>query len=217
MAAAPSRSPRGFGTLDGLRVIDLTAVLMGPFATQMMADHGAEVIKIEGPDGETTRQVPIMKEPGLGAMFLNLNRGKRSLCLDLKKPEAREAVLRLVKDADVFIHSMRADAIARLGLTYAEISEKNPKIIYANVYGFSRRGPYASKPAYDDVIQAMSGMAGVQQQMQGAPTYSGTLVADQVSGLTALYAVLMALFHRERTGVGQEIEGGMFRVPCRTG
>jgi len=212
-AAKPADpNSRGFGALEGLKVLDLTAVLMGPFATQMLADHGANVIKIEGPEGDTTRQLPMFKAPGMGSMFLNLNRGKRSLGLDLKKPEAREALLKMAADSDVFIHAMRSDAIARLGLTYADVSAVNPSIIYANVYGFSRRGQYTKKPAYDDVIQAMSGMAGVQQRMQGVPSYSGTLVADKVTGITALYAVLMALLHRAKTGQGQEIEVPMFET-----
>ncbi|WP_149538159.1 CaiB/BaiF CoA transferase family protein [Siccirubricoccus phaeus] len=203
---------RGFGALQGLRVLDLTAVLMGPFCTQILADHGAEVIKVEGPEGDTTRQLPVSRAPGLGAMFYNLNRGKRGISLDLKQPEGRAALLRLAESADVFIHAMRADAIARLGLTYADLAAVNPRLIYANVYGFSRRGPYAKWPAYDDTIQAMSGMAALQGRMNGAPAYSATLVADKVSGLTALYAVLMALLHRNRTGEGQEIEVGMFET-----
>jgi crotonobetainyl-CoA:carnitine CoA-transferase CaiB-like acyl-CoA transferase len=203
---------RGFGALAGLKVLDLTQVLMGPFCTQILADHGAEVIKVEGPEGDTTREVPMMAAPREGAMFLNLNRGKRGLALDLKKPAARAALLRLAACADVFIHSMRADAISRLGLTYADVSAASPRIVYANVYGFSRRGPYAPNAAYDDIIQAISGMAGIQARMQGTPGYSGTLVADKVSGLTVLYAVLMALLHRARTGEGQEIEVGMFET-----
>jgi crotonobetainyl-CoA:carnitine CoA-transferase CaiB-like acyl-CoA transferase len=203
---------RGFGALAGIRVLDLTAVLMGPFCTQILADHGAEVIKVESPEGDTTRQLPVSRAPGLGAMFYNLNRGKRGLALDLKRPEARVALLRLAESADVFIHAMRSDAIARLGLTYADIAAVNPRIVYANVYGFSRRGPYAKGPAYDDTIQAMSGMAALQGRMLGAPSYSATLVADKVSGLTALYAVLMALLHRARTGEGQEIEVAMFET-----
>ncbi|NMJ40701.1 CoA transferase [Roseomonas sp. JC162] len=203
---------RGFGALAGIRVLDLTAVLMGPFCTQILADHGAEVIKVESPEGDTTRQLPVSRAPGLGAMFYNLNRGKRGLALDLKRSEARAALLRLAESADVFIHAMRSDAIARLGLTYADIAAVNPRIVYANVYGFSRRGPYAKGPAYDDTIQAMSGMAALQGRMLGAPSYSATLVADKVSGLTALYAVLMALLHRARTGEGQEIEVAMFET-----
>lgn len=209
---SPEMPGRGFGALAGIRVLDLTAVLMGPFCTQILADHGAEVIKVESPDGDTTRQVPLVRAPGQSALFYNLNRGKRGLALDLKKPKAREALLRLAGSADVFIHAMRADAIARLGLTYADVAAANPRIVYANVYGFSRRGPYAKGPAYDDTIQAMSGMAAVQGRMLGTPSYSATLVADKVSGLTALYAVLMALLHRARTGEGQEIEVAMFET-----
>jgi crotonobetainyl-CoA:carnitine CoA-transferase CaiB-like acyl-CoA transferase len=207
-----TQNQAGHGSLAGIRVLDLTAVLMGPFCTQILADHGAEVIKVEGPEGDTTRQLPVAPAPGLGAMFYNLNRGKRGLALDLKRPEGRAALLRLAEGADVFIHAMRADPIARLGLTYADLAAANPRIIYANVYGFSRRGPYAKGPAYDDTIQAMSGMAALQGRMLGAPSYSATLVADKVSGLTALYAVLMALLHRARTGEGQEIEVGMFET-----
>lgn len=203
---------RGHGTLAGIRVLDLTAVLMGPFCTQILADHGAEVIKVESPEGDTTRQLPVAPVPGLGAMFYNLNRGKRGLALDLKRPEGRAALLRLAEGADVFIHAMRADAIVRLGLGYAEVAAANPRVVYANVYGFSRRGPYANGPAYDDTIQAMSGMAALQGRMLGEPGYSATLVADKVTGLTALYAVLMALLHRDRTGEGQEIEVGMFET-----
>lgn len=203
---------RGFGTLAGIRVLDLTSVLMGPFCTQILADHGAEVIKVESPEGDTTRQLPLVRAPGLGALFYNLNRGKRGLVLDLKRPEARAALLRLAESADVFIHAMRSDAIARLGLTYADVAAANPRIVYANLYGFSRRGPYAKRPAYDDTIQAMSGMAALQGRMLGTPSYSATLVADKVSGLTALYAVLMALLHRARTGEGQEIEIAMFET-----
>lgn len=212
MDQAPLPPGRGFGALAGLRVLDLTAVLMGPFCTQILADHGAEVIKVEGPEGDTTRQLPVSRAPGMGAMFFNLNRGKRGISLDLKRAEGRAALLRLAASTDVFIHAMRADAMARLGLSYADLLAVNPRIIYANMYGFSRRGPYAKWPAYDDTIQAMSGMAALQGRMNGAPAYSATLVADKVSGLTALYAVLMALLHRNRTGEGQEIEIGMFET-----
>lgn len=212
MTEAPPPPGRGFGALAGLRVLDLTAVLMGPFCTQILADHGAEVIKVEGPEGDTTRQLPVSRAPGMGAMFFNLNRGKRGISLDLKRLEGRAALLRLAEGADVFIHAMRSDAMARLGLTYADLQAVNPRIIYANMYGFSRRGPYATWPAYDDTIQAMSGMAALQGRMNGTPAYSATLVADKVSGLTALYAVLMALLHRNRTGEGQEIEVGMFET-----
>jgi len=203
----------GKGPLAGVKVLDLTSVLMGPYATQIFADLGADVIKIEGPAGDTTRFIPPGPDPSRGAMFINVNRGKRSLALDLKQPSARDAVLRLAKDADVFIHSMRAQAIARLGLDYAALAEANPRIIYANLYGFGRDGPYRDYPAYDDIVQAASGIVDLQARLSGGvPTYSANVIADKVSGLTGAYAVIAALFARERTGQGQEIEVPMFET-----
>jgi crotonobetainyl-CoA:carnitine CoA-transferase CaiB-like acyl-CoA transferase len=186
---------------------------MGPYATQIFADLGADVIKIEAPQGDTTRFIPPGPDPSRGAMFLNVNRGKRSLALDLKQPEAREAVLRLAQDADVFIHSMRAQAIARLGLDYDALKQANPQIIYANLYGFGRDGPYRDYPAYDDIVQAASGIVDLQARLSGGePTYSANVIADKVSGLTGAYAVIAALFARERTGIGQEVEVPMFET-----
>lgn len=206
-------NPQKQGPLAGVKVIDLTSVLMGPYTTQIMADLGADVIKIEGPDGDTTRALPPGPEPRLGAMFMNVNRGKRSLALDLKSPDARAIVLKLAETADIFIHSMRAQAIARLGLDYAALKAANDRIIYANLYGFSRDGPYADYPAYDDIVQAASGLAYLQSRFSGgAPTYFATVAADKVTGLTGAYAVMAALYAREKTGIGQEIEVPMFET-----
>ncbi|MBC2650087.1 CoA transferase [Novosphingobium flavum] len=206
-------SGKGQGPLAGVRVLDLTSVLMGPYATQIFADLGADVIKIEGPGGDTTRAIPPGPDPTRGAMFLNVNRGKRSLALDLKRPEAREVVLRLAGQADVFIHSMRAQAIARLGLDYAALSAANPRIVYANLYGYGREGPYRDYPAYDDIVQAASGVVDLQARLSGGePTYVANVIADKVSGLTGAYAVIAALFARERTGMGQEVEVPMFET-----
>lgn len=206
-------SGRGKGPLAGVRILDLTSVLMGPYATQIFADLGADVIKIEGPSGDTTRAIPPGPDSSRGAMFLNVNRGKRSLALDLKRPAARDAVLRLAASADVFIHSMRAQAISRLGLDYAALYAANPKIIYANLYGYGRNGPYRDYPAYDDIVQAASGIVDLQARLSGGePTYSANVIADKVSGLTGAYAVIAALFARERSGEGQEIEVPMFET-----
>jgi crotonobetainyl-CoA:carnitine CoA-transferase CaiB-like acyl-CoA transferase len=206
-------SRRRQGPLLGVRVLDLTSVLMGPYTTQIFADLGADVIKIEGPAGDTTRGLPPVIAPGQGSMFLNVNRGKQSLSLDLKQSAARDVVLRLAETADVFVHSMRGAAIARLGLDYAALRVTNEKIIYANLYGFGRGGPYSDYPAYDDIVQAASGLAAMQGRLTGgAPGYVASAVADKVAGLTGAYAVMAALFARERNGIGQEIEVPMFET-----
>ena len=207
------RAGAGQGPLAGIRVIDLTSVLMGPYTTQILADLGADVIKVEPPAGDTTRALPPGPEDNRGAMFMNVNRGKRSLALDLKQPAARDALLRIAATADVFVHSMRAKAIARLGLAYEDLRAANEKIIYANLYGYGREGPYADYPAYDDIVQAASGIVDLQAALSGGePTYLSNVVADKVAGLTATYAINAALFARERSGEGQEIEVPMFET-----
>jgi crotonobetainyl-CoA:carnitine CoA-transferase CaiB-like acyl-CoA transferase len=200
------------GPLAGLLIIDLTAMVMGPYCTQIMADMGADVIKVEPPAGDNTRFISVAPAPGLSGVFVNVNRGKRSIVLDLRAEADKEVLRQLIAKADIFVHSQRAKAIAKLGFSYADVSAINPKIIYTNCYGYSRRGPDRDLTAYDDVIQADCGFVAVQQMLTGEPNYVGTIVADKVVGLTALYATSMALFHRERTGVGQEVEIGMFET-----
>jgi crotonobetainyl-CoA:carnitine CoA-transferase CaiB-like acyl-CoA transferase len=200
------------GPLAGVRVVDLTAMVMGPYCTQIMADMGADVVKIEPPRGDDTRYVSVGPAPGMSGVFVNVNRGKRSVALDLKSDAGRSALHALIERADVFIHSMRAAAIGRLGLGYADVAAVNKTIVYTNCYGYSRRGPNRDLPAYDDTIQAACGLPSVQQQLTGEANYVGTIVADKVAGLTALYATMMALFHRERTGEGQEVKIGMFEA-----
>jgi crotonobetainyl-CoA:carnitine CoA-transferase CaiB-like acyl-CoA transferase len=203
---------KGSGPLVGLRVVDLTANVMGPYCTQLMADMGADVIKIEPPEGDATRYISVGPAPGMSGVFVNVNRGKRSVVLDLRTDAGRAAVRALIESADVFIHSMRSKAIAKLGFAYRDVVALNPAIVFANCYGYSRRGPYGDLPAYDDTIQAASGLAAVQQMLTGEASYVGTIVADKVAGLTAFYATVLALFHRERTGEGQEVEVGMFET-----
>ena len=213
MTAAPGENtPEQTGPLAGIRVVDLTSVVFGPYATQIMADMGADVIKIEAPAGDNTRWITTGPVPGMGGIYVNANRGKRSVVLDLRSAEGKHALAELVKTADVFIHSMRSSAIGRLGFDYAAVQALNPAIIYTNCYGFSRRGPYGDKPAYDDTIQAECGLTHVQQLLNGEPGFVATIMADKVAGLTALYATMMALFHRERTGIGQEVEVTMFEA-----
>ncbi|RSU57823.1 CaiB/BaiF CoA transferase family protein [Sphingobium yanoikuyae] len=200
------------GPLAGIRVVDLTTMVFGPYATQIMADMGADVIKIEPPAGDATRYINAGPTPELGGVFTNVNRGKRSLVLDLLQ-EADKATLRaLIATADVFIHSMRGKAIAKLGLDYQAVKAIKLDIVYTNCYGYSRRGPDGDKPAYDDTIQAECGIPHLQQLMTGKPDFMATIIADKVAGLTGLYATMMALFHRERTGEGQEVEVSMFET-----
>lgn len=200
------------GPLSGIRVVDLTTMVMGPYCTQIMADMGADVIKVEPPEGDATRYISAGPAPDMSGVFVNVNRGKRSVVLDLRTPEGRAAITALIGGADVFIHSMRAKAIAKLGLGYPEVAALNPGIVYTNCYGYSRRGPAADRPAYDDTIQAECGLPAVQEQLTGRADYVGTIMADKIAGLTALYATMMALFHRERTGQGQEVEVAMFET-----
>ncbi|WP_405182930.1 CoA transferase [Nocardia sp. NBC_01377] len=200
------------GPLSGIRVIDLTAMVMGPYCTQIMADMGAEIIKIEPPAGDNTRFISVGPERSMGGVFVNVNRGKRSVVLDLRSDEGAAALRDLVATADVFIHSMRASAIDRLGFGYDAVAALNPSIVYTNCYGYGRRGRDADLTAYDDTIQAECGLPSVQEQLTGTAGYVGTIMADKIAGLTAVYATMMALFHRERTGEGQEVEVAMFET-----
>jgi len=200
------------GPLAGLRIVDVTSVFLGPFATQILGDLGAEVIKVEPLEGELTRAATPLRNPGMGAVFMGLNRNKRSLSLDLKSAQGREILLRLCGTADMFLHNMRAAAIERLGLGYEAVRAVRPDIVYCLACGFSEAGPYAGRPAYDDVIQAASGMVALQGRSTGEPAYIATAMADKVAGLTVVYALLAAILHRNRTGRGQFIEVPMFET-----
>ena len=199
--------------LDGIRVIDMTGVVMGPTTTQILGDYGADVIKIEPPDGDTMRRAGPSRHDGMGPIFLAMNRNKRSIALDLKKESGRAAALRLCAGADVLIHNVRPSSMARLGLGYAAVAAARPDIVYVNLVGYGEDGPYAGKPAYDDLIQGASGIASLLGRVSGfAPHYVPSLICDRIVGITAAHAILAALIHRGRTGEGQAIEIPMFET-----
>jgi crotonobetainyl-CoA:carnitine CoA-transferase CaiB-like acyl-CoA transferase len=206
--ASESTPPKG--PLSGVRVIDLTTVMFGPYCTQIMGEMGADIIKVEGPEGDISRQVGPSRHPGMSAAFLIKGRNKRSVVLDLKQPAAREALYKLCETADVFIHNMRPKAAARLGISYEDIEKARADIVYCNAIGFGPDGPYADKPAYDDLIQGLSGLAALTGMVTGEPRFAPSVVADKTSGLFALYSICMGLFHRERTREGQRIDVPMF-------
>ncbi|PSK89661.1 crotonobetainyl-CoA:carnitine CoA-transferase CaiB-like acyl-CoA transferase [Murinocardiopsis flavida] len=200
------------GPLAGVRVLDLTSVLLGPYCTRTLGDMGAEVIKVEPPEGDPVRRLGPARSPGMGGTHLNLNRGKRSVVLDLKRAEARGAALRLAADCDVFVHNMRPSAAARLGLAYADVAAAAPGIVYCAAPGFGTEGPYRDRPAYDDMMQAASGIAALQARDGEAPRYVATVLADKVTGLMAATGILGALHRQRTTGVGGEVEVPMFET-----
>lgn len=200
------------GPLEGLRVIDMTGVLMGPYATTLLGDMGADVIKVEAPEGDTTRRIGPARNAGMSSLFIQLNRSKRSVVLDLKQPGGRAALLRLCESADVLIFNLRPHTMKRLGLTYEQVSAVNPRIVYCGVYGFGNRGRYAGKPAYDDLIQGAVALPSLHAMSGGEPRYMPITIADRNTGLTAVHSILAALFHRERSGRGQSIEVPMFEM-----
>jgi crotonobetainyl-CoA:carnitine CoA-transferase CaiB-like acyl-CoA transferase len=201
------------GPLAGVRVIDMTTVAMGPYATQIMGDMGADVIKVESRDGDIFRYAAPARHPSMGAAFLNLNRNKRSIVLDLKTEEDRQVLLDLVATADVLVYNVRPQSMRKLGLDYETLRERNPRLIHCGAYGFSEQGPYAGRPAFDDIIQAMSGMAALQgHNSDSGPEYVNTIMADKTAGLSVAYAIAMALYERERSGLGQAIEVPMFET-----
>ncbi len=199
------------GPLEGVRVLDLTSVVVGPLATQIMADHGADVIKVEAPTGDIVRTLAGRGvTANMSGKFLHLNRNKRSIALDLKQTAAREALMKLIEKADVLIWNMRPPAMARLGLGYEEVRQVNPRIIYCGMFGFGQDGRYRDKPAYDSIIQGSAGIAALHHRVTGQPRYLPMVIADRTVGLIAVQMILMALYQRTRTGEGQAIEIPMF-------
>lgn len=209
--AAPEDTARAAGPLAGLRILDLSAVVMGPYATQVLGDLGADVIKVEPPAGDNLRAVGPMRNPGMGHLYLHLNRNKRSIVLDLKTPAGREACLRLAEGCDALLYNIRPQAMARLGLSYEEVAARNPRIVYVGAYGFSEAGPYAGRPAYDDLIQGQAAIPALAMR-QGAdvPRYTPLTLADRSVGLHVAIALLAAAMHAREHGRGQSVEVPMF-------
>ena len=199
------------GPLDGVRILDLTSVVVGPLATQILADHGADVIKVESPAGDLGRTIGgLGVTPGMGAKFLHLNRNKRSIVLDLKKPAGYDALMKLVAKTDVLIWNVRPESMARMKLSYDDVIAANPAIIYCGMFGFGQDGRYRSKPAYDSIIQGSAGVAALYHRAAGEPRYLPMVMADKTVGLIAVQMILMALYQRSRSGAGQSIEIPMF-------
>lgn len=204
---APARST---GPLAGVRVVDLTSIGMGPFATQMLGDMGADVIKVESEGGDVFRHVTPQRHEGMSHTFLNLNRNKRSIQLDLKSPEGMRTITELIVASDVFVSNVRPAALKRLGLDFDTLKALNPRLIHCGCYGYGEGGPYSGRASVDDVIQAASGAAWLQGCLGAEPAYVNTVIADKVCGLYVSNAITMALYARGSTGVGQAVEVPMF-------
>ncbi|TKT78238.1 CoA transferase [Aquamicrobium sp. LC103] len=201
------------GPLSGIKVIDLTSVLMGPYATQYLGDYGADVIKVEPPSGDVIRRAGPSRSPTMGPLFLNTNRSKRSVVLNLKTPQGRDLLLDLCRDADVLVYNVRPAAMKRLGLSWDEVRAVNPRLIYAGLYGYGQKGRYALRPAYDDLIQGAATLPYLfMVSGSDEPRYVPTAMADRVVGLTALSGILAAIIGRSRTGVGQRVDVPMFET-----
>jgi len=200
------------GPLTGIKVLDLTTVVLGPLATQILGDLGAEVIKIEAPEGDIMRYAGPARHREMGHVFLNLNRNKRSLVLDLKRPEAASILLALAARSDVLMHNMRPQAMARLGFAWERLQEVNPRLVYCSAQGYGQNGPLADRPAFDDIIQGGCGLVSLEMATGGDARFVPTLIGDKTVGLTMVYAVLAALLQRAQTGRGQAVEVPMFET-----
>jgi len=200
------------GPLAGIKVLDLTTVVLGPLATQILGDLGAEVIKIEAPEGDIMRYAGPARHRGMGHVFLNLNRNKRSLVLDLKQPEAAAVLLGLVARSDVLMHNMRPQAMARVGFAWGRLQQVNPRLVYCSAQGYGQNGPFADRPAFDDIIQGGCGLVSLEMATGGDARFVPTLIGDKTVGLTMVYAVMAALLQRARTGLGQAVEVPMLET-----
>jgi crotonobetainyl-CoA:carnitine CoA-transferase CaiB-like acyl-CoA transferase len=200
------------GPLAGLKVIDLSQFILGPVATQILGDMGADVIKVESPRGDMNREIGPQRYPNMAALFLGMNRNKRSIVLDLKRPAALAALMRLVDGADVFVHSMRRQAAERLGIGYEAIAARNPRIVYASAPGFRSDGPHRDRPAYDDVIQGESAIGGINLLATGEQRYLPMAICDKFCGYVLASSIAMALVHRALSGEGQEVQVPMLET-----
>ena len=201
------------GPLVGVRVIDMTSILMGPYAAQLLGDMGADVIKVEAPVGDMVRDLGPMQNSRMGSLYLHVNRSKRGLVLDLKQPAGLEAVKKLLATADVLLYNVRPQAMARLGLGYDVVQKINPRLLYVGTFGFGQDGPYAAKPAFDDLIQGAIGLPSlIKQAGSDVPRYVPSNIVDRTVGLYAVSSLCAALFHREKTGRGQKIDIPMFET-----
>lgn len=198
--------------LEGIRIVDLSSVVMGPWASQMLGELGADIIKVESPAGDVTRQMGPAKNPGMAAVFLSTNRHKRSIVLDLQRPEGKEALQRLVVDADVLLHNLRPQAAEKLGISYESFRSQNPKLIHCAAYGFHHAGPMANHPAYDDIIQAASGMAYLVGTISDQPRFVPSIVADKTAAYAVVSKIMAALLQRMHSGQGQALEVTMLET-----
>ena len=198
------------GPLSGVKILDCSSVVLGPYAAQQLGDLGADIVKIEPPEGDTTRQLGPRRHEGMAAFFLGCNRNKRSIVLDLKKEAGLKALLRLAESADVLMHNFRPQPAARLGISYEVFAKTNPRIIYLATYGFRAEGPLGAKAAYDDIIQAGCGIAMLQAVVADEPHFVPTVMADKTGSNCVVSAVLAALYEREKSGRGQAVEVPMF-------
>jgi crotonobetainyl-CoA:carnitine CoA-transferase CaiB-like acyl-CoA transferase len=202
----------GSGPLSGITVLDMTSVVMGPFCTLLLASLGADIVKLETPEGDVNRDLGPRREAGLSGTFIYLNHNKKSIAVDLRRPEGREILWDLIGRCDVLVLSIRPGGLERMGLDYEKVRARNPGMVFCNLFGFGRGGSYFGKPAYDDTIQAVSGLAMLQGEMHGEPAYVTSVFGDKVAGISAAYAIIAALYRRQQDGLGQEVDVPMFEV-----
>ena len=200
------------GPLHGVKIIDMTSVVSGPYATQMLGDLGADIIKVEAPDGDATRYTGPGRHADMAALFMGINRNKRSIVLDLKQPSGRDLLFRLIDGADVLVHNVRPQKLEKLGLGPQAVLARRPSLIFAGIHGWREDGPYGGRPAYDDIIQGVSGIASLMERLTGEPRYAPTILADKTCGLMAAQSIIAALYQREKTGNGQIVEIPMFET-----